>query len=72
MANQRLNEAASRLALLSPLTVRHIAFCTEVASYGVVTPFKETEFTPGEQVLLYAEVENFKSEETPKGFRTAT
>jgi len=70
-ASQRLNEAANRLAQLSPLVVRNIAFCTEVASYGVVTPFKETEFTPGQQVLLYAEVDNFKSEKTDKGFRTA-
>jgi hypothetical protein len=70
-ATQRLNEAASRLAELSPLTVKNIAFCTEVSSYGVVTPFKETEYAPGQQVLLYAEVENYKTEHTPKGFRTA-
>ncbi|HVU86893.1 MAG TPA: hypothetical protein VHD36_06205 [Pirellulales bacterium] len=71
LASQQLYEAAGRLAQLSPLAVRNIAFCTEVVSYGVITPFKETEFTPGQQVLLYAEVDNFKIEQAPKGYRTA-
>ena len=48
-----------------------MTFCTEVSSYGVFARFKENTFTPGQQVLLYAEVENFKSVETPKGFHTA-
>ena len=28
-------------------------------------------FRPGQKVLVYAEVENFRSEESPKGFHTA-
>ena len=32
---------------------------------------KSAEFTPGQKVLLYAEVENFRTEPSPKGFHTA-
>ncbi|HEY1603187.1 MAG TPA: hypothetical protein VGG64_26520 [Pirellulales bacterium] len=70
-AHQRLTETANRIGQLSPLVVKNIAFCTDVASYGVVTKFAEKEFAPGQPVLLYAEVENFKSDESPKGFHTA-
>jgi hypothetical protein len=70
-AHQVLTQAATHLGQIGPLAVRNVAFCTEVASYGVVTRFKETEFTPGQQVLLYAEVDNYKSVETPQGFQTA-
>ncbi len=70
-AHQRLSEANGRLADLSPLLVQNMAFCSEVSSYGVITRFKETEFTPGQQVLLYAEIENFQCEHTPQGYRTA-
>ncbi|MBI2825693.1 MAG: hypothetical protein HYX69_13495 [Planctomycetia bacterium] len=70
-ANCRLAEAAARLSHLSALVVRNMAFCTEVSSYGVYTRFKDNQFAPGQQVLLYAEVENFKSVETTKGHHTA-
>ncbi len=63
--------AADRLGQLGPLVVRNVAFITEVQSYGVYKPFPKAEFTPGQELLLYAEVEGFKSEDTPKGFQTA-
>ncbi|HEX4148027.1 MAG TPA: hypothetical protein VHY20_03525, partial [Pirellulales bacterium] len=66
-----LNKAAGRLSESGELQVRNMAFCTEVISYGVFTPFANSQFKPGQQVILYAEVENFKSELTPKGFHTA-
>jgi hypothetical protein len=69
-ASQRLAEASTRLAQLSSLGVRNMAFCTDVSSYGVYTRFKENNFGPGQQVLLYAEVENFKSVETHRGYHT--
>jgi hypothetical protein len=69
-ASQRLAEASTRLAQLSSLGVRNMAFCTDVSSYGVYTRFKENNFAPGQQVLLYAEVENFKSVETHRGYHT--
>lgn len=70
-AAQHLNEAAGKLGEMATLVVRNLAFCTEVRSYGVFTRFKDYEFTPGQRLLLYAEVENFKSDHTRKGYHTA-
>jgi hypothetical protein len=70
-ATLHLSKAASRLAELGSLSVRNMAFCTEVNSFGTYTAFAQNEFKPGQHVLLYVEVENFKSEESPKGFHTA-
>lgn len=70
-ATRHLQQAAARLGETSQLVVRNLAFCSEVVSYGVYTGFAKSEFKPGQQVLLYAEIENFRSEETPKGFHTA-
>jgi hypothetical protein len=69
-ARQQLVAAANRLGELAPLSVRNASFAREVKSFGDITPFDKTEFVPGQEVLLYAELENFKSEETPKGFHT--
>ncbi len=70
-AAQHLREATSKLGQSASLVVRNLAFCTEVTSYGVFKPFTKYEFKPGQEVLLYAEVENFASEATEKGFHTA-
>jgi hypothetical protein len=69
-ARQQLIAAANRLGEIAPLTVHNLTFAREVKSFGDVTPFDKSDFTPGQEVLLYVEVENFKSEETPKGFHT--
>lgn len=70
-AAQELHLAAARLGQCGLLTVRNLAFCTKVASYGVYSKFEKDEFQAGQQVLLYAEIENFKSESTEKGYHTA-
>ena len=70
-AARYLNEATCKLGQLATLSVRNITFCSEVSSYGVFTRFEKETFQPGQQVLLYAEVENFTSEATPKGHHTA-
>jgi len=67
---QQLIAAANRLGEMAPLLVRNLSFAKEVRSFGDVVPFDKSEFTPGQEVLLYVELENFKSEETPKGFHT--
>jgi hypothetical protein len=71
-AKQHLDAAASKLGESCPLVVRNLAFVTDIQSYGTYKPFGKYEFVPGQRVLLYAEVENFKSIETPQGFHTAT
>lgn len=70
-AQRHLREAEQKLGQLGTLTVRNLAFCTEVSSFGVYTEFDTDTFTPGQAVLLYAEIENFTSEQTDEGYRTA-
>jgi hypothetical protein len=68
---KHLAKATARLSEASTLTVKNLAFCTEVSSYGVYVKFKKDEFKANEPLILYAEVENFKSDDTAKGFHTA-
>lgn len=70
-AAQHLSKANLHLSESAALTVRNLHFCTEVKSYGVYTPFDQTQFKPGQQVLIYVEVENFKSDDTPQGYHTS-
>jgi hypothetical protein len=69
-AARQLQQAAAKLAQSTPLAVRNLAFCTEVSSFGVYKPMPTQTFKPGQQMLLYAEVENFMSEATDNGYRT--
>jgi len=71
-AQTHLEEALQFLRTSCPLVVRNLAFVTDIQSYGVYTPFEKYEFEPGQRVLLYAEVQNFKSVSTPKGYYTAS
>jgi hypothetical protein len=66
-----LSEALKPLGDAAPLAVRNLTFCTAVQYYGSFDALKSAEFKPGQKVLLYAEVENFHTEPSPKGFHTA-
>lgn len=66
-----LAKAAAALSDLGPLMVRNLAFCQEVTSFGVIKRCETPEFKPGEQVLIYAELENFKSEQSTHGWHTS-
>ncbi|NMC19383.1 MAG: hypothetical protein GYA33_03085, partial [Thermogutta sp.] len=66
-----LQDALQRLQETCPLEIRNPAFVTAVQSWGVYDPFEKNEFSPGRQVLLYAEIENLTSESTAKGYRTS-
>ncbi|MEN6496356.1 MAG: hypothetical protein ABFD16_18890 [Thermoguttaceae bacterium] len=70
-AQQHLSEAVMRLRETAPLLVRNLAFVTDVQSYGAFKPFDKYAFRPGQRVLLYAEVENFKIKESNRGYHTA-
>ncbi len=70
-ASRHLYAAASELDQNAPLALKHLAFCTEVNSFGVYKAFPKYEFKKGEEALLYAEVENFTSTTTDKGFHTS-
>jgi hypothetical protein len=66
-----LRSAADTLGKSAKLEVRNLAFCTEVTSFGVYKPFAAYSFTPGQETLLYAELENFASEATERGYHTS-
>ena len=66
-----LAKADARLGESGTLAVRNLAFCTQVSSYGVYEKFEDYKFKANQPLILYAEVQNFKSEESSKGFHTA-
>ena len=70
-AGMHLSQAVASLREQAPLVVRNLTLCSEVHSYGVLKRFEPAEFTPAKQVIVYAEVENFKSDETAQGFHTS-
>lgn len=70
-ARMHLAKADARLGESGTLAVRNLAFCTQVSSYGVYEKFDDYKFKANQPLILYAEVQNFKSEESSKGFHTA-
>jgi hypothetical protein len=82
VAADRLREAVHRLGEQANLVISNLAFCRRVTSFGVYEPFGPTgekaaanqtpqfEFTPNQEVLLYAEVRNFASAYTENGYHT--
>jgi hypothetical protein len=67
----QLRTAVHRLQEKSKLELRNVAFCQKIVNYGNYERVKRDEFTAGQLVLLYAEVENFKSDPTTDGpYRT--
>ena len=63
----QLQTAALRLQEKARLELHNVAFCHKIIGFGNFQRFKRDEFAPGCEVLLYAEVTNFKSEPTPDG-----
>ena len=66
-----LDEARGKLSELATLQIRNLEFVSSVDGYGAYEPLKQTSFQPGEQVILYAEVENYRSESTETGYVTS-
>jgi hypothetical protein len=66
-----MRKATGYLAAASDtLEVRGLEFCSEIEAYGEVTPFDSRRFDPGQEVILYCEVENFKTAKVDNGFET--
>jgi hypothetical protein len=62
-----LSEMTDRLAAQAELSLPTVALCSEVKSYGVYTPVQSNRFIAGRtnnQVIVYAEVQNFQSQMT--------
>ena len=60
----QLRTAINRLQPNANLELRNVAFCHKITSFGNYERFGRDEFNPGQRVLVYAEVENFRSEPT--------
>jgi hypothetical protein len=71
LAATQLAEASARLGELSNLAVRNITFCSKVYGFGDYDRIEQRTFKPGQTVTLYAEVDNFRSESTDKGYHTS-
>jgi hypothetical protein len=66
-----LDEAVSNLRELGSLSLRNLAFCKNVYGYGAIETYDKDLFSPGQQVSLYVEVENYHSRSTDKGYCTS-
>lgn len=67
----QLRTAVQRLQENARLQLRNVTFCHKISGYGDYERFERDEFSPGQPVLVYAEVNNFTSEPTSDGqYRT--
>jgi hypothetical protein len=70
-ARPLLMDAAVKLGESAPLSLRNLSFCTAVQSYGCTKRFDKYEFTANQEMILYAEVENFVSTPTSQGYHVS-
>ncbi len=70
-ASYQLENALVHLRKQAALSVRNLAFCTTVYDYGAYEEYNESQFQAGQQLSLYAEVENFQSCMTDQGYLTS-
>ena len=67
----QLRTAIERLQAKANLELRNVTFCHKIVSFGNCSRYERDEFSPGQPVLVYAEVNNFKSELASDGqYRT--
>lgn len=64
---EQLDAAIRNLQPRADLKLRHLALCRRIQTFGDYEPFEKNAFSPGQDVLLYAEVENFTSRPTGNG-----
>jgi hypothetical protein len=68
----QLTNAVLRLQEKANLELRNVTFCQRISNFGNFEKYPREEFSPGQEVLLYAEVGNIHSEPIPDGkFRTS-
>jgi hypothetical protein len=63
----QLATAIQRLQQRANLELRNVTLCHKISGFGNYERFANDEFSPGQPVLIYAEVGNFRSEVTPEG-----
>lgn len=70
LTSEHLQTAADKLSQQAGLLVRNAQLCTEIKSFGNYTTFTKQTFRPNQDVLLYAELDRFKTSNTERGFHT--
>ncbi|MDX1963774.1 MAG: hypothetical protein SFX18_11510 [Pirellulales bacterium] len=70
LAAEHLRNAAEQLGQSAGLIVRNLQFCTEIKGFGTFTRFAKEVFKPGQDLLLYAELDHFTTSEHERGFHT--
>ncbi|MGD9856727.1 MAG: hypothetical protein AB7U20_17405, partial [Planctomycetaceae bacterium] len=63
----RLRAALTHITPQAGLHLKRTLFCRQINGFGSYMTFERDEFSPGQTVLVYTEVENFSSEPTPQG-----
>lgn len=58
---QKLRAAINKLQGEARLQLQNVAFCRKITSFGNFERFEEENYGPGQRILLYAELLNFKS-----------
>ncbi len=66
-----LDDAVASLREIGSLSLRDLSFCKNVYGYGSIDAFENDQFSPGQQVSLYVEVENYRCRSTDKGYCTS-
>ncbi len=59
--------ASRQLQPLSRMQIRRMNFCNRIEGFGSCNVFPASDFNAGQPLLLYAEIENYKSELTDDG-----
>jgi len=63
----QMREAIHRLQENAKLELRNVNFSRRIHNFGSYERFERDEFSAGQPVLIYSEVDNFKSEPAPDG-----
>ncbi|MEN1680375.1 MAG: hypothetical protein AAGJ46_12350, partial [Planctomycetota bacterium] len=69
-AELHLATAQQELEQMASLAVRNLTFCTDVYAFGGYDERPTRRFRPGEEVNLYVEIDNYRSEPSKDGYRT--
>jgi hypothetical protein len=69
-AKQHLSEALVQISESCPLVIRNLALCTDIQSFGRIKAFDKYDFSPGQALALYAELENLSNESSARGYHT--
>lgn len=63
----QLRAAFQHVQSLSRVSIRRAAFCSNINSFGNIDTFPTADFTTGQPVLVYVEVDNLRADRTNSG-----